>query len=54
MSLQATPWQTVGPFFQIGYEGRYIAGDRGPGCAGTRVAIEGRLLDGDGQRCPMA
>jgi protocatechuate 3,4-dioxygenase alpha subunit len=49
MSLQATPWQTVGPFFQIGWDGRYIAEIAGPGVAGMRVAIEGRLLDGDGQ-----
>jgi protocatechuate 3,4-dioxygenase, alpha subunit len=54
MSLQATTWQTVGPFFQIGL--RWLFKDElvGPGVAGERVVIEGRVLDGDGQAVPDA
>jgi len=52
MSLQATTWQTVGPFFKIGLEWLYSDDIAGPGASGDRVTIEGRLLDGDGQPVP--
>jgi protocatechuate 3,4-dioxygenase alpha subunit len=48
MSLQMTTWQTVGPFFSIGLERLFDADIAGVGVKGERVAIEGRLLDGDG------
>ncbi len=45
MSLRATASQTVGPFFAIGFAWGYVADLAGPG---ARVAVAGRLLDGDG------
>ncbi|MEO8006559.1 MAG: protocatechuate 3,4-dioxygenase subunit alpha [Betaproteobacteria bacterium] len=45
--LIATPSQTVGPFFRIGMESLYTP-DLAPGAA-DRIAIHGRVLDGDGQ-----
>ena len=49
MSLQATPSQTVGPFFQIGYNRLYVSEIAGPNASGTRIGVEGRILDGDGK-----
>ena len=48
MSLQATTWQTVGPYFRIGLE--YLdTSDLAPaGTAGERIAVEGKILDGEG------
>lgn len=54
MSLQATTSHTVGPFFTIGLTRLNQADLAGPGVAGERVAIEGRVLDGDGQPVPDA
>lgn len=54
MSLPATTWQTVGPFFRIGLEHLYTADIAGEGVAGDRVRIEGRILDGDGAPVPDA
>jgi protocatechuate 3,4-dioxygenase, alpha subunit len=52
MSLQATTWQTVGPFFGIGLS-RLCCDTIAPdGVAGERVAISGRILDGDGKPVP--
>ena len=60
MSRGATPSQTIGPFFhrallregwhEIGHEvGHEVGNDLAArGAAGERVAIEGRVLDGDG------
>ncbi len=48
MSLQATTWQTVGPFFRIGLERLFDADIAGVGVEGERVAVAGRVLDGDG------
>ncbi len=48
MSLYATGSQTVGPYLHIGLDWlvtRNIAGAR---ARGERIAIQGRLLDGDG------
>jgi len=46
-----TPSQTIGPFFErlLREEQRVLAG---PGAAGERIRIEGRLLDGDGVPVP--
>lgn len=54
MTLQATTWQTVGPFFHVGMQ--YLdASDFAPsGTAGERVAIEGQVLDGNGRPVPDA
>ncbi len=54
MSLQATTSHTVGPFFSIGLTRLQQADLAGPGVAGERVIIEGRVLDGDGQPVPDA
>jgi protocatechuate 3,4-dioxygenase, alpha subunit len=54
MDFHATTWQTVGPFFRIGLE-RFCVDDlAGPGVAGERVEIEGRVLDADGVAVPDA
>jgi protocatechuate 3,4-dioxygenase alpha subunit len=52
MSLQATTWQTVGPFFSIGFSWLYRDNLAGPGVSGERVEIVGRILDGDGKPVP--
>jgi protocatechuate 3,4-dioxygenase alpha subunit len=49
----STPSQTVGPFFSIGLA-RLNRTDLTEGNAGERVAIQGRVLDGDGQPVPDA
>lgn len=54
MSLQATTSQTVGPYFQIGMNWLYIDDLAGPGVAGERIVIAGRVLDADGQGVPDA
>lgn len=45
--LGITPSQTAGPYFTIvlGQEGQNIVA--GPGVPGTRIRVEGRVLDGD-------
>lgn len=54
MSLQATTWQTVGPFFHIGLG--HLDSDRiaAPGQSGQHFTITGRVLDGIGQPIPDA
>jgi protocatechuate 3,4-dioxygenase, alpha subunit len=52
MSLQATTWQTVGPFFSIGFSWLYRDNLAGPGVPGERAEIVGRILDGDGKPVP--
>ena len=54
MSLQATTWQTVGPYFRIGLEHLNNAQLAAPTAVGERVTIEGRLLDGEGRPIPDA
>jgi protocatechuate 3,4-dioxygenase alpha subunit len=54
LSLQATTWQTVGPFFSIGLTRLKQDNLAGPGVSGERVTIEGRVLDGDGKSVPDA
>ena len=47
MQLTATAAQTAGPFFRIGLEHLYIT-DLAPSAAlGDRIAITGRVVDGD-------
>ncbi|MGC1617372.1 MAG: protocatechuate 3,4-dioxygenase subunit alpha [Candidatus Acidiferrum sp.] len=52
MSLHATTWQTVGPFFKIGFSWLYRESLAGPQVSGERVEISGRILDGDGKAVP--
>ena len=54
MTLRATTSQTVGPFFSIGMDRLNCAELAGPGVAGERVTIEGRVLDADGVGVPDA
>ena len=48
MSLHATGNQTVGPYLHIGLNWLVTENIAGPGIAGERFAIQGRVLDGDG------
>jgi len=54
VSLQATTWQTVGPFFRIGLQ--WLNNDNlvGAGVSGERVTIQGCVLDADGIPVPDA
>ncbi|MGB2624758.1 MAG: protocatechuate 3,4-dioxygenase subunit alpha [Candidatus Acidiferrum sp.] len=52
MSLHATTWQTVGPFFSLGFKWLYCDNLAGPEVSGERVEISGRVLDGDGEPVP--
>jgi protocatechuate 3,4-dioxygenase, alpha subunit len=54
MSLKATTSQTVGPYFSIGLEWLNRDNLVGPGVAGERVTIGGRVLDSDGGPVPDA
>jgi len=54
VSLNATTSHTVGPFFTIGLTRLNNAEIAGPGVAGERVVIQGRVLDGDGNPVPDA
>lgn len=54
MRLQATTSQTVGPFFSIGLTRLQKIDLAGPGVAGQRVTISGRVIDGEGQPVPDA
>ena len=49
MNLFATASQTVGPFFHIGLEKLCIADLAESVSSGKKVAIRGRVLDGDGK-----
>ncbi len=49
MKLSATPNQTFGPYFHIGLKHLIRSDIAGPLAKGERVAIEGRVLDGDGK-----
>jgi protocatechuate 3,4-dioxygenase alpha subunit len=54
MSLQATTSQTVGPFFKLGLSWLYCESMVRDEVAGERVAIHGRVVDGDGAPVPDA
>jgi protocatechuate 3,4-dioxygenase, alpha subunit len=52
VSLQATTWQTVGPFFSIGLSRLYCDNLAGTEISGERVEVSGQILDGDGKPVP--
>lgn len=52
MSLNATTWQTVGPFFSIGFTWQYRENLAGPDVDGERISITGHIVDGDGKPVP--
>jgi protocatechuate 3,4-dioxygenase alpha subunit len=52
--LDATTSQTVGPFFAIGMDGLQRSDLAPPEAAGERIAVNGRVVDGDGQPVPDA
>ena len=54
MSLQATAWQTVGPYFRIGLEHLDTLRIASPDALGEHVTIEGRVVDGNGKPVPDA
>jgi protocatechuate 3,4-dioxygenase, alpha subunit len=49
MSLQTTSSQTIGPYLHIGLTWLVTDNLVGPGVTGDKVAIEGRVTDGDGK-----
>ena len=54
MSLQATTWQTVGPYFRIGLAHLNCIEMAPEGTPGERVTVEGSVLDGSGIAVPDA
>lgn len=54
MGGQTTPSQTVGPFFSIGLSWLERADLTEGTAGGTRISIQGRVFDGDGQPVPDA
>ncbi len=52
--MQATPSQTVGPFFALGMNRMLVADLAGPGVEGKKITIRGRVLDADGRPVPDA
>ncbi len=52
--LIPTPSQTVGPFFHLGMARAEWADLTTDNPAGERIAIEGRVIDGDGAPVPDA
>jgi len=54
MSLQATTWQTVGPYFRIGLEHLNTLRIAPADTPGEQVSVEGRVLDGNGKPVPDA
>lgn len=54
MSFDPTPSQTVGPFFALGCDRLNLSELAGPGVAGERVEIRGRVVDGTGAGVPDA
>jgi protocatechuate 3,4-dioxygenase alpha subunit len=55
IDLTPTPWQTVGPYLQIGLTNpRSVPRIAGEGVKGERVRLTCRVLDGDGVPLPDA
>ena len=54
MSLRATASQTVGPYFHLGLTPLKVENLAGPGVAGERITLRGRVFDGDGKPVPDA
>src|SRR5690349_13817385 len=48
MSLFTTSSQTAGPYLAIGFGQMLVTEVAGPGVAGERITLSGRVLDGDG------
>ena len=48
MALVPTASQTVGPFFRFGLERKELRDLTRNGASGTKIRIEGKVLDGDG------
>ena len=49
MSLFTTPSQTVGPYLKIGFAPLAVDAIAPPGATGEHLAVEGRIVDGDGK-----
>jgi protocatechuate 3,4-dioxygenase alpha subunit len=49
-----TPFQTVGPYFAVALRTRTRSVQRGEGAEGTRIVIEGTVVDGKGAIMPDA
>jgi protocatechuate 3,4-dioxygenase alpha subunit len=49
MSLLTTSSQTVGPYVKIGFEPFTVVDLAPPGVTGERIALSGRVTDGDGK-----
>jgi protocatechuate 3,4-dioxygenase alpha subunit len=49
MGLHPTASQTIGPYLRIGLTPMFVTEIAGPNVPGERVAIRGRVLDGDGK-----
>ena len=54
MSLPATTWQTVGPFFSIGLSRLSQADLAVPHVQGNHIKVQGRMFDGDLRPIPDA
>src|SRR5262245_38675992 len=54
LMLGITPSQTVGPYFAIMVRGRLASRQITDATAGTRIQVEGRVLDGAGEPIPDA
>jgi protocatechuate 3,4-dioxygenase alpha subunit len=54
VSVPATTWQTVGPFFSIGLSHLYRDNLAAPGVSGERIEVTGIVLDGDRKPIPDA
>jgi protocatechuate 3,4-dioxygenase alpha subunit len=54
MSLPATTWQTVGPYFRIGFSPLYRSELASPQSVGEHITLQGRVLDGMGHPVPDA
>jgi protocatechuate 3,4-dioxygenase, alpha subunit len=52
MNGRTTPWQTVGPFFSIGFAWLERTDLTEGASAEARIRIRGRVLDGDGKPVP--
>lgn len=48
MSLQSTPWQTVGPYYRLGLEPLYHTQIAPPEAKGERITVTGTVFDGLG------
>jgi protocatechuate 3,4-dioxygenase, alpha subunit len=54
VSVPATTWQTVGPFFSIGLSHLYRDNLAAPSVTGERIEVTGIVLDGDSKPIPDA